>query len=338
MNDCIPIILCVDAEPDSPAPALDPSADWIGYERIHALMQRWRAPLAAATGRPVRYCWFLRFDPEVERIYGTMLWARERYDRLIASSLRHGDHFGLHVHSSRWSDACGSFIEDFTDQPWIEHCVRSGFDAFARAMGTPCRSFRFGDHWMNQATFTLIESLGTRWDLTLEPGNAAVHELPMGRVIKGHIPDYHGLPRIPYRPLPDDFTEPDVGREAGTWIIPVTMLPPEGEMSAGPPLHRALPSGGKPYARLGIGFEPQRFRRLFDATLAEFERPLPVPTVRSHAGASVRQHAFLDANFRMLCEHPRAKQFALVAPEEALVAVGLDSSRLTQVPSQSTLP
>jgi hypothetical protein len=105
------------------------------------------------------------------------------------------DEIGLHTHAWRWDDAAREWISDFADQNWIEHCVRQSFEHYPRCFNRPCRSFRFGDRWLNQQTAELIERLGARFDLTIEPGWKPEALLES---FTGDQPDYSRAPRQPY--------------------------------------------------------------------------------------------------------------------------------------------
>jgi hypothetical protein len=215
----IPILLCIDVEPDERSPGPDDRAEWAGFEETCRLLNRFRWRLAAAAGRPVNFGWFFRMDPQIAHVYGAASWPALRYRRLIDELGAAGDELGLHVHPWRWEAGSRRWIEDFADQAWVEHCVRSAFEAFAESMGTPCRAFRFGDRWMSDAALGLLEALGARVDLTPEPGqNVAGPPEPF----LGRFPDYTGVPRRPYRPARSDFTRAGVKDARDLWVIPLS--------------------------------------------------------------------------------------------------------------------
>src|SRR5262245_15611630 len=66
-----PVLLCVDVEPEGRA--IDPEApvDWDGFEQVHEYLAGLRPRLAAATGHPAHFSWFLRMDPQIERVHGS---------------------------------------------------------------------------------------------------------------------------------------------------------------------------------------------------------------------------------------------------------------------------
>ena len=100
MTDPIPVILCFDVEPDDIEVATD-APPWVGFERLLELAPRWREQLAGATGRPVRFDWFLRMDPQIAEAYGSSSWVVDRYGRDIEGLRAAGDLIGLHPHMLR---------------------------------------------------------------------------------------------------------------------------------------------------------------------------------------------------------------------------------------------
>ena len=156
----IPVLICIDIEPDERT--LDPRArlDWTGFEQSYEFFSDLRPRLETATGSPVHFSWFLRMDPQITHTYGSAHWVVTRYARLIDRLQGAGDELGLHVHAWRWDHRSQGWIADLADQTWVDHCVRSSFEAFHTSLKRRCRSFRFGDHWMNDQTLDLLEQIG----------------------------------------------------------------------------------------------------------------------------------------------------------------------------------
>jgi hypothetical protein len=212
----IPIVLCIDVEPDERAPPPSTRPDWTGFERAVADAYRVRRLLADATGRPARFAWFVRMDPQIEHVYGTAEWAALRYAAEIGAIEGAGDTIGLHVHPWRWDGR--EWVVDFADVGFGTRCVRVAFAAFARAFGRPCRDVRFGDRWLNDRILALAERLGARYDLTAEPGR--VFEAMPERSV-GTSPDYSAMPRVPYRPSRRGFRRPGRWLRRRTWMLPL---------------------------------------------------------------------------------------------------------------------
>jgi hypothetical protein len=215
----IPIIICIDVEPDDRSISPDVKQEWRGFEETYEFFMRLRPRLEAATGSPVRFSWFFRMDPQIARVYDSPSWVAGRYDRLIQHLKSAGDNLGLHLHPWRWDAGLRTWVQDFQNQQWVDHCLQVAFKAFEESIGTPCRSFRFGDRWMNNATLCLLERLGARFDLTLEPGQLG-GELP--EPFTGSLPDYTDIPQQPYRPSRSDFSKPGIDDCRAIWLIPVS--------------------------------------------------------------------------------------------------------------------
>jgi hypothetical protein len=218
----IPAVLSIDVEPDGYF--LDRSAppSWRGFELSVEYFRAFRDRASRTLGRPVRVNWFVRMDPQIADTYGSPAWVAEQYPRQLAELAAAGDEVGLHVHAYRWSEDQGEWIVDHGNQGWIDHCIDTSVDAFRTAFGAPARLFRFGDHWMNEQTAARLEAAGIRYELTMEPGHAAVASNHPDKPHSGSLPDTRHAPRAPYQPQPSDVQQPGPARARGMWLIPVT--------------------------------------------------------------------------------------------------------------------
>jgi hypothetical protein len=140
-----------------------------------------------------------------------------RYPEIFRELAAAGDELGLHCHPWRWDDRHRWWVSDFGDQRWVDHCVQTSFRAFRETFERPCRSFRFGDRWMNAATLALVERLGARFDLTVEPGQK---EVAIPEPFSGKLTDYTLAPRHPYRPTLRDFQKPGLPSTHALWEVP----------------------------------------------------------------------------------------------------------------------
>lgn len=218
----IPVLLCIDVEPDDRQ--IDPVAqvDWFGFERAVPLIEQLRPRLEAATGRRVRVSWFLRLDPQIAHVYGDPGWAADRYRGTFDALRLVGDELGIHLHPWQWDHEASVWMQNFADQSWVTHCVETAFATFEREFAIPCRAFRFGDRWMNDETIALVESLGATSDSTIEPGRVGT-ETP--EQYTGTFPDYSDVPRFPYRPSRLDFRSPKPEPLLSLVVIPVQSAP-----------------------------------------------------------------------------------------------------------------
>lgn len=198
----IPILICIDVEPDEREISSSSRKAWKGFEKTFNWFQQLRSHLQTVTQSSVTFSWFVRMDPQVAYTYGSPEWPIRYYRDLFEELELAGDEIGLHTHAWRRDEASHQWIADMADQQWVDHCVRTSFDAFEQSLHRPCRSFRFGDHWINEATLDLVESLGARFDLTIEPG---LKDFYMPGNYTGSPPDYTSAPREPYHPSRVDF-------------------------------------------------------------------------------------------------------------------------------------
>src|SRR5689334_1090608 len=134
----VPIVICIDIEPDERVLNPDSAQDWLGFQAGWEPLHRWRAALSRLTGSPAHFNWFVRIDPQIEYCYGAADWAVTRYRPCFAAMAEAGDEIGLHPHAWRWRESERQWVSDFGDQSWIEHCVRQGFTHFERQFKRPC--------------------------------------------------------------------------------------------------------------------------------------------------------------------------------------------------------
>ncbi|HEY8240540.1 MAG TPA: hypothetical protein VIH35_03795, partial [Kiritimatiellia bacterium] len=218
----IPVILTCDLEPADRYTSLGEPGDWAGLEEVMAAISALRPRLEKATDAPVHFNWFLRCDPQVERSYGSATWLADRHGPILRDLAAAGDELGIHAHAYRWDDARGSWVIDHGNQDWVNHCIASSVDAYRKSFGCLPQAFRFGDHFMNNATMAFIEHAGFRYDLTTEPGFASAPGVVSTESGTGGLPDYRRLPRAMYRPSRLDYQRPGLWLRRKIWIIPAS--------------------------------------------------------------------------------------------------------------------
>jgi hypothetical protein len=204
----LPIVLCIDVEPDSRTPAGAEAGPWIGFEVFAERAPKLRSRLEAVTGRPANFTWFLRMDPQVEQFWGSASWVHDAYGRALNGFAAEGDDLGLHTHTWRWDDTGGAWVADFADDEWGRHCVASGLDAFETAFGRPCDAHRGGDGFLSPGAVAALSERGIPVDVTVEPGRPP-DPLPPGERHRGPLPDHRGAPSRPFRSSPLRFPAED---------------------------------------------------------------------------------------------------------------------------------
>lgn len=288
----IPVILCVDVEPDKPFNHRANPMAWEGYTHAVDFFSGVRQELEALTSAPVHLSWFYRMDPQIEEIHGNPGWAITNYPEQTATLTAAHDEFGLHTHPIRWSEKTDSWIQDYGNQQWVEHSIRMAFDTFSRELNRPCVSFRFGDRWMNNETLGLLESLGVRYDLTLEPGSKRLPSYHGSIPYTGFIPDQRRVPRSIYRPARSNYQRSDPARTEGAYVIPVSTAPihlASGTVYRKPTLlarsyyRLASPDRVRNWTHsLNIALEPPVFRNVLDYNLRTLESPYLAAVARTH--------------------------------------------------------
>jgi hypothetical protein len=217
----IPCVYCIDVEPDPRVFDPPEPPPWEGFERMLEQVPALRGRLEEATGGPVAFNWFLRMDPQVEAAHGTAAWVAEAYSDAFADLLAAGDEIGIHTHTWRWTPDANTWVADFEDSDWAEHCLLSGLDAFESSMGRPCRSHRGGDHFMTGSLFGCLRDRRVRVDLSVEPG-LPPENFPADEARRGAPPEFRAIPRNPYRSSPARFPAPDPESRDDPLLIPLT--------------------------------------------------------------------------------------------------------------------
>ena len=318
----IPVLVCVDVEPDEPFVDRNSPLPWTGFEAAAAILRQIRARAARVTGAPVRFNWFLRMDPQIAETYGTAEWAAGRYAQTWREFEREGDELGLHAHAYRWIADAGYWLVDHGNQEWVENCISVSFEAYRRAFGRNCLSFRFGDRWLSNQTVALLERLGARFELTVEPGFAAALSLrAKGRPFTGSIPDYRRAPRAPYRPSLADFRVPDPARKAGLWMIPLSTAPAVHPYSRRRKLLLAFtrPSALRPVNLIPhFNLDPDFFPKVLDHHLRSARSAYLAIGARSDVFDRPGDAERVIRNFETFLNRPEAPRFVFTTPAGAL--------------------
>ena len=278
----LPVVICFDVEPDPRTLSAAEAGPWRGFERLAERLPALRARLASLTGHPAEFTWFLRMDPQIERLWGSTEWAPRAYADTLAGLEAAGDELGLHTHTWRWDPDRSGWFADFSDEPWAEHCVTCGLDAFESAFGRRCAAHRGGDAFLSAAMVATLAERRVTVDLTVEPGHAP-EPLPAGERHRGRLPDHRGAPSHPFRTNPARFPSEERSSSSLPLFIP--------HLTSPAPIRR------RPVHASSRNFAP----RLALALLARWPRVLAI---------AVRTDVALDswetiaANLEHLARHP----------------------------------
>jgi hypothetical protein len=328
MNKVIPIILCIDLEPD--IRMLDPKKPlpWKGYEQTYELFRSLRSKIMHSTGSPVHFSWFFRMDPQVAQVYGSATWPVTQYPKIIEDLRTQGDELGLHVHLYRWDQALNNWVIDHGNPLWVEHCIRSSLSAFRQTFGKKCQAFRFGDAWISNEAVSLLEKSGVCFDLTLEPGQEGYHGLKKGEIYTGYIPDLRKVPQTPYVPLTTNFKEPDPDRRAGIWMIPVSRGEIFGISALAFKTFRRWVNGvrvKRAWVTLYLFQEPRLFRKVLDQLLRSMDNPYLNITLNSLAILNPYFLRNMKINLNYILSHSRVKDFVFSSPQETMTSLKIVS-------------
>lgn len=280
-------------------------------------LEELRPRLVEATGEDVRFLWFLRCDPQIESAYGSAGDLLQLRADLLGGLRAKGDRLGLHTHVWRWDDDTEMWVAAFDDPSWAEHCVRVGFDAFRARFGEDCTLHRFGDHWFSDAVGPLLQELGARFDLTLEPGIRERNAPPPGELMTGGVRDLASAPR---QPSADDFLTADPDGETRLWLISLTSADPTPALPIVWRIARAIRSPGRvkhrPLSMYRAWTSPQAYWDLVECHVESLGRPYLAFAIRSgdpDAAENQRVRDVLDH----LIGHPLARRlrFSDPAPE-----------------------
>ncbi|OOZ38900.1 hypothetical protein [Solemya elarraichensis gill symbiont] len=196
---------------------------WPGFLNLADYLLSLRPRLEDATGRPVRYNWCLRLDPQIEEFFGCADWVLKEHGLLLEKFLEDGDEICVHVHPwrpvQRWFRR--TWLADYVDQEWAEHCIRLSHDAFVRHFGRSPSSISMGDFYMSNQIMKLIDELGFRVDSSLYPGMEPVKKLKRSELTRGTLPDCRHVPDRAYKPSVTDFTRPGESHHQ-VWEVPLS--------------------------------------------------------------------------------------------------------------------
>ncbi len=278
-SDCpTPVVFCIDVEPDFRTVVSGRASAWDSFPEFIDYLK----PLRDLSAEPQHFNWFIRLDAQTQALFGDAAWPLKHFEQQLSALVACGDEVGLHTHAFRQHAETQAWMTDHADQAWVEYCVRLGVSAFQGQYGHPPRCFRFGDHWMNNQTVALLESLGVKYDVTVEPGWEGMQKLRQNETCTGTLPDYRTAPLFPYQPSAEDYLSPgEAPRDF--WMLPITSAP-------------LKPSG---FAICNIGCGPEQIAAALDTAFEEY----PLVVVVGRTG----DYPVLCDHYHANLEHLRAK-------------------------------
>jgi hypothetical protein len=211
---------------------------------------------------------------------------------------------------------------------------------------------------MSNAVMNRARQRGVRFDVTLEPGEPAVHPgLRHGRMWTGIVPDQTDVPRGPYQPDPNDFTRPGTDPTDPLWTFPLSSgrfvpSPTAADADTAPPriaastrrrvrhpvktVKRLLTGAAPPkpglaarraaYSTLAVAWKwrsPADFWDSAFAAIDEQEQPYLALGLRTDLLARDDRSRLFHEIMQHLETDPRAKRLVFTTPEDALHRLGL---------------
>lgn len=344
----VPLVLCIDVEPDAHVFAPGQSSPWTGFENMLELVPALRRRLEEATGKPAHFGWSLRIDPQIAMGYGSPTYIAEKYRAQLDDLAGAGDAIGVHPHAWRWDPVRQVTVADHADKQWVDGCTELAVGSFRTIFGRAPDYHRFGAQYMSTATMTLLRSLGVAIDLTVEPGEGPDRDAQLpGTVWTGQTGDFRHAPTAAYRPSPADYLQPDDddAGEGGLWELPLTSS--SRSRFPGPPhrlrsrlrhplrsvrglARRLSPTGGtasQPGHRLlAMWLDWPDPRHFWDAAFEAASGPQPpylAFAIRTDTGSDPALRRTFTRIMDALMEDKRVGDLGFVTPAQALAQMGL---------------
>lgn len=322
----IPIILCVDVEPDEFFIDRNNPKPWTGFEFSYGYLNDLRSRFEESTGHSVHYCWSLRMDPQVAIAYGKPTWVADRYADYLEDYRSMGDDIGIHVHTYRWSESHDGWLDDCGNPEWVAECLESSVDSFKNVFGESSRTLRFGNFWLSTKAINQAEALGIKYDLTIEPGLRSMWKYGNKPPQSGPTPEFCRVPRFPYSPSRKDFRKPiDDGSNRGIMMMPLTSAYIKLGWGVGLLRHRLgrLRHNGvhgrlqnMPLSMWRKWDGQNSFTAMLDRAISLQKRPYLAFAIRSDING--KDFPAYDSCLKALLNHTAGSRFVFCTPPEAM--------------------
>ena len=316
MQPTIPVIVCIDVEPDGPVNGRDVRPAWSGYEKSRDFFNGLRVRLASATGSQVHFSWFYRMDPQIADLYGSGAWPVTAYRAYADDFVARGDEAGLHTHLYRYDEGRGDWIIDNGNTAWVRHCIESSCACFEAAFNRPAACHRFGDRFFDSTALGSLVQAGCGYDLSLEPGFKEHPGSDIARLTTGALPDMSDVPDAPYRPAPDDVHRPAPSASGGLWLIPL------GTGRVGSGFFNLF--GPRRWYPLHLGLDSRLFAAIAGQLLRRLSRPYIGIVLKTDMLLEPRLADAMRSNLEFFMRSRSSSRFVFATPREAMRRLGYE--------------
>ena len=304
----IPVVLCLDVEPDGTGDAPVPGGPWAGTVAVHRWLADVRAEVEDRTSAAAQFSWFLRMDGQVEDVFGSATHAVDAHPEVVADIDAHGDAVGLHVHA--WRRTEQGWLDDYADPAWFGSCIDRSFVAFTEAFGHACRLTRLGTRYLDRPAVERLAAHAVTIDLTAEPGQVDRPDGSMAHV-RGGLPDYRRTPRRPHELAPGLLELPLTAGRKQLGFHPYAHLSRMRRHGVGERLDAPLPFGQRVH-----GSQP--FGEHVRASLAAQRRPYLAFAIRSDGIVDDVVGPRLRTHMDDLLALPESPRFRFLTPQDAV--------------------
>jgi hypothetical protein len=308
----IPVHFNLETEPDDYELApLGVKYNITGIRKIYQHFSNLRPHLQEITQAPVHYNLMWRIDPHFEATCGSIAELIPQHADIIQAICDNGDELGVHFHPLCWNKQKEQW--EFCCEPeWVEQNFIKGYEELSRAVGFRPSVVRLSDNILaTERTMTMLERLGIKIDITVEPGVPDTHEVWAG-VARGN--SFDKMPRYPYQPAPGNLLEPGTTAKRNLWLVPT---------STGYTNHvryGTTVSFEKETLALDLAFYPPSFQEVMQKRLESMETPYLVIVANSYTINNPQFQAYFEENLKFILSHPLISQFQFTNSSELVSA------------------
>lgn len=296
MAQPIPVFLTLHAEPDGLYLKQSENGGWIGLERALDFVQELRDQNALTD---VNFIWLLRADPQIDIVYGDAGWGFKTYKSQITRLLEAGDQAGIHVHPYRLIGDEWKWVQDFSDQDWMSHCVKMAVDTFKENLQMQPLSLSIGPNSTSTRVVNNNRALGLRYDFTISHNGKKVFNQSKGE-IKGEMNWFKELPAQPYVPSFENLAVEDPTLD-DYYMIPVHYFRFLFSRNRVRAAAKRLLKGKSSYSMIkpSLRMPPEIFRQIFEMAAERGLKYLVIDT-RTHAFCTSEAREVIRENVNYL--------------------------------------